>query len=94
MKKTMNTMMKTALEETVSQTMNSKALLKKAKKLDKSSGQSCSNGRSFTAGRGSPQSTQTTFLFDSIPSTTVAPFLRAGICSPNEKDYGYCDIVQ
>ena len=28
---TMNTMMKTALEKTVSQTMNSKALLKKAK---------------------------------------------------------------
>ena len=42
---TMKTMMKTALEETVAQAMNSKALLKKAKKLDKSSGQSCSNGR-------------------------------------------------
>ena len=36
----MNTMMKTALEETVAQ-----ALLKKVKKLDKSSGQSCSNCR-------------------------------------------------
>ena len=38
--KFMPLMMKTALEETVSQTMNSKALLKKVKKLDKSSWQS------------------------------------------------------
>ena len=37
---TMNTMMKTALEETVTQTINSNALLKKAKKLNKSSLQS------------------------------------------------------
>ena len=41
---TMNMMMKTALEDTVSQTMNSKALLKKVEKLDKFSRQSCSNG--------------------------------------------------
>ena len=39
----MNTMMKTALEETVTQSMDSKALLKKAKKQDTSSWQCCSN---------------------------------------------------
>ena len=53
---TMNTMIKTALEETVTQAMNNKALLKKANKLDKKLSMArLRTGRGSPPGSGDPE---------------------------------------